>query len=165
MTLHDPALDPPTAAPGPLASDAGGVVYEEWRHARPVLLPKKGDLSLCKNWHGICLLVVCSKLLSYVLVRRLQIIMEEFGMDSKSGFRPDRGTIDGLFTTFVGLHKRKEHGLETWALFIDLVKAFDTVPRESLFAILRRFGLPDHSVSIVIRLHENALINVKIWRG
>ena len=42
-----------------------------------------------------------------------------------------------------------------------LVKAFDTVPREALFAILlRRFGLPDHFVNIVIRLHENALINV-----
>ncbi len=82
-------------------------------------------------------------------------------MDSPTGVRPDRGTIDGLFTTFVGLHKRKEYGLETWALFIDLVKAFDTVPREVLFAILRRFGLLYHFVNIVIRLHENALINVK----
>ncbi len=42
------------------------------------------------------------------------------------------------------------------------MKAFDTVPREALFAILRRFGLPDHFVNIVIRLYENALINVKI---
>ena len=49
LTLHDPALDPPTVAPSPLTSDAGGVVYEEWRHARLVLLPKKGDLSLCKK--------------------------------------------------------------------------------------------------------------------
>ena len=46
LTVHDPALDPPTVAPGPLTSDAGGVVYEEWRHARLILLPKKGDLSL-----------------------------------------------------------------------------------------------------------------------
>jgi hypothetical protein len=36
------------------------------------------------------------------------------------------------------------------------------MPREALFAILRRFGLPDHFVNIVIRFHENALINVKI---
>ncbi len=42
------------------------------------------------------------------------------------------------------------------------MKAFDTVPRVALFAILRRFGLPDHFVNIVIRLHEGALINVKI---
>ncbi len=74
----------------------------------------------------------------YVLVwfgAPAQRVMVEFGMDAKIGFRPDRGTIDGLFTTSVGLHKRKEHGLETWALFIYLAKAFDTVPREALFAI------------------------------
>jgi hypothetical protein len=51
LTLNDPALDSPTAAPGPLASDAGGgVVYEELRHARLVLLPKKGGpFALQKN--------------------------------------------------------------------------------------------------------------------
>ncbi len=43
-----------------------------------------------------------------------------------------------------------------------MVKAFDTVPREALFAMISRFGLPDHFVSIVICLHENALINVKV---
>ena len=48
LTLHDPALDPPTAPPGPLTSDAGGVVYEEWRHARLVLLPKKGTFCFAK---------------------------------------------------------------------------------------------------------------------
>ena len=48
LTLHDPALDSPTAAPGPLASDAGGVVYEERRHARLVLLPKRGTFRFAK---------------------------------------------------------------------------------------------------------------------
>ncbi len=55
--------------------------------------------------------------------------MAEFGVDAQTGFGPDRGTIDGLFTTFVGLHKREEHGIETWALYIDLLKAFGTVSR------------------------------------
>ena len=90
------------------------------------------------------------------------VVMEKFGFDAQVGFRWDRGTIDGLFTTFVGLSKRKEHGLETWALFIDLVKAFDTVPREALFAVLRRFGLPDHFVKVVMRLHFGAKVKVKI---
>ena len=31
-----------------------------------------------------------------------------------------------------------------------------------MFAVLRRFGLPDHFVNIVIRLHENARIKVKV---
>ena len=75
-----------------------------------------------------------------------------------SGFRWDRGTIGGLFTTCLGLSKRKEHGLETWALFIDLVKAFDSVPREALFAVLCRYGMPDHFVKVLNRLHFGAKI-------
>ena len=66
------------------------------------------------------------------------------GMESQVGFRWDRGTIDGLFTTYLGLSKGKEHGLETWALFIGLEKAFDSAPRDAKFAVLRRYGMPDH---------------------
>jgi hypothetical protein len=43
-----------------------------------------------------------------------------------------------------------------------LVKAFDTLSREALFAILRRFGLPDHFINSVIRLHSEAKLNIKI---
>ena len=162
VEVFDSALPLDREAPGMLADDTTGMRYAEWDVARLVLLPKKGDLSLCKNWRGICLLDVTSKIFSSMLVRRMQIVMEEEGMEEQAGFRQLRGTIDGLFATSMGLQKRKEHNLETWALFIDLVKAFDTVPREALFAILRRFGLPDHFVNIVIRLHENAKIKVKV---
>ena len=148
--------------PGPLTDDSKGLRYAEWDVAKLVLLQKKGDLSLCKNWRGICLLDVASKIFSSLLVRRMQIVMEEEGMEEQAGFRQLRGTIYGLYATSVGLQKRKEHNLETWALFIDLVKAFDSVPREALFAVLRRFGLPDHFVNVAIRLHENAKIKVKV---
>jgi hypothetical protein len=88
--------------------------------------------------------------------------MEEEGLDEQSVFRANRGTIDSLFTTSISLQKRKEHNLQTWVLFVDLVKAFDTVPRDALFAVLRRYGLPNHFVNVIIRLHKNAKIKVKI---
>jgi hypothetical protein len=126
------------------------------------LLPKKGDLSLCKNWRAICLLDIASKILSCVLVARMQVVQEKEGLEEQAGFRSKRGTIDGLFSTSLGLQKRKEHNLETWALFIDLVKAFDTVSREALWLILRKFGMPDHFINIVIRLHNGATMRFKV---
>jgi hypothetical protein len=162
VEVFDPALLQGRAEPGPIADDSRGLRYAEWDVAKLVLLPKKGDLSLCKNWRGICLLDVASKIFSSLLVRRMQIVMEEEGMEEQAGFRQLRGTIDGMFAASMGLQKRKEHNLETWALFIDLVKAFDSVSREALFAVLRRFGLPDHFVNVVIRLHEKAKIKVKV---
>ena len=58
----------------------------------------------------------------------------------------------------MAVEMRKAKGLNSYGLFIDLVKAFDSISRESLFKILRHYGLPDHFVNVVIRLHTNATI-------
>ena len=153
----------PKAAPAwDATADKDGVMFEEWQVARLKLLPKKGDLSLCKNWRGICLLDVASKIVSTIINARMSIVQETHGIEPQTGFRGNRGTIDGLFTAYIGLQKRKEHGLATWVLFIDLVKAFDTVIREVAFAVLRKFGFPDHFIHIVIRLHSNASVKFKV---
>ena len=106
---------------------------------------------------------ISSKILSSVLVARMGKLMRKIGMESQVGFRWDRGRIDGLFTTYLGLSKRKEHGLETWALFIDLLKAFDSVPREALFTVLRRYGMPDHFVKVLIRDSLRGKSESKDW--
>jgi hypothetical protein len=40
----------------------------------------------------------------------------------------------------MALLKRKEHGLITWALHVDLVKAFDSVDRALMLDILRCYA-------------------------
>lgn len=138
------------------------MVVDEWLVARCKLLPKKGDLGLCKNWRGICLLDIASKILDSVLVQRLQKVMEEEGMESQTGFRYFRGTIDGAFTVINALRKRQEHNLESYVAFIDLIKAFDSVPRAALWKVLLKFGFPRHFVRVVMRLHTGAVMKFKI---
>ena len=167
LRVFDPRLTPDIAGEIDMAEcysgrDDGGICYPEWLKAKLVLLPKKGDLGLPKNWRGICLLDIASKLLSCVIVKRLKKVMEECGPENQCGFRPFRGTIDGAFNLLMALRKRQEHGLETYVAFIDLVKAFDSVPRECLFAVLRRYGLPDHFINVVIRLHADAVVSYKL---
>ena len=53
------------------------------------------------------------------------------------------------------LKKRREHGLESWVLFVDLVKAFDSVPREILFTVLEKFGVPPHLVHVIKRMNTD----------
>ena len=38
--------------------------------------------------------------------------------------------MDAIFMMEMALRKRREHGLESWVLFLDLVKSIDRVPRE-----------------------------------
>ena len=91
-----------------------------------------------------------------MIVARLSQLFEEVGPQEQNGFRHHRGTIDGLFEVIMALNKRQEHNEPSYVLFIDLVKAFDTVNHEALFTILRRYGVPDHFVNLVIRLHDKA---------
>ena len=55
----------------------------------------------------------------------------------------------------MALKKRREHGKESWVFFLDLVKAFDRVPRELLWTVLERFGVPSKIISLLTALHNN----------
>jgi hypothetical protein len=154
LNLHGPT--------DPAAVDVDGAEYAAWLVARVKLLPKKGDLSAPKNWRSICLVEVGSKIVSSIMSARVQVVQEAEGLEAQSGFRWRRGTTDGLFALNQALRKRKEHGLETYVLFLDLIKAFDTVPRDCLWAILRKFGIPDHLINLLMRLHTEAVMKFKV---
>ena len=69
-----------------------------------------------------------------MLVQRMQSVLKEHGLEMQTGFTPDRGTIDGMFTVLMALAKRKEHNLDTFCLFIDLHKAKCHQLRSSKFS-------------------------------
>jgi hypothetical protein len=48
---------------------------------------------------------------------------------------------------------------------VDLVKAFNTVPREAHFALLRRFGLADDLIKVVMLLHLGPWVKVGLGGG
>ena len=70
--------------------------------------------------------------------------------------------MDAIFTIKTFLSKRREHGKETWILFLDQVKAFDSVPRAILWKVLLRLGTPPKIVSLVKALHERVVVNFQV---
>ncbi len=69
-----------------------------------------------------------------------------------------RGCVDSIFTLKQLITKRAEHFFETWLFLIDLVKAFDRVPRELLWDVMLKQGVPSKLVSLLKALY----ITVKI---
>ena len=67
-----------------------------------------------------------------------------------------------MFTVKLALKKRREHGLESWVLFIDLIKAFDRVPRELLWEILLKFGVPPKLVRLLKSLHAHVEVKFTV---
>ena len=51
-------------------------ISEEWK-GLIIKLPKKGDLSYCKNWCGIILLNMASKVFCRVILERIKIVLDE----------------------------------------------------------------------------------------
>jgi hypothetical protein len=59
------------------------------------------------------LLGIASKILSLIMVDQMQQVQKKFGLEMHNGFRSGCCTVDGLFSSVLGLQKRKEHGLAT----------------------------------------------------
>ena len=115
------------------------MLQDEWNIGHLIILSKKGDLSLPKNYRGIVLLEIAYKIIAIILHSRLQRIEESLDHEPQCGFRPDRGCMDAILTIKTTITKCSKNGLESWELFLVLVKAFDHVPRELLWMILTNF--------------------------
>jgi len=139
-----------------------GRMPEEWSINLLKLLPKKGDLHDINNWRGIMLMEPALKIFSSILGARLQLVLGKEGLESQCGFSPNRGCMDAIFAVKLALQKRHEHNLGTWAVFIDLIKAFDSVPRDGLYAVLEKFGVPPKFCSIIVALHEDLVVKATV---
>jgi hypothetical protein len=139
-----------------------GEVPDEWNHCLLKILPKKGDLSQPGNYRGIMLLEVPYKIIATILQRRLVKVHHALNNKPQCGFLPLVGCPDANFVVRQCLKKRREHGLETWVLFLDLVKAFDTVPRELMWKVLLKLGVPPHLVMLLRALHASVKVHFEV---
>jgi hypothetical protein len=145
----------------------------EWETGLLKILPKKGNKSLPGNYRGIMMLEVAYKIVANILHARLTKVCESVDHvdhEPQCGFRGGRGCGDAIFTLKQLIRKRREHGLETWVLFIDLVKAFDRVPRAVLldpddgllWLVLLKYGVPPKLVSLLREMHRKVLVQFDV---
>ena len=138
-----------------------GSVPQAWKDANLVPIPKKGDLSLCGNWRGIALLDVAGKVLGRLVQNRLQQIAEKELPDSQCGFRRGRSCTDQIFSLLQITEKLYEHPTPGFVLFIDLRKAYDSVPWEALWRGLQCLGVPPKLAEIVAAFHTGMMARVR----
>ena len=122
---------------------------ERWSTGVIFPLHKHGSRLDPGNYRPITLLSVMGKLFGIIIDRRLTSFSERVGMvsDEQGGFRPHRGTPDQVFLWREVLSSRKERKLPTFATFVDVRKAYDTVWREQAY----------------VRIHEGG-VKGKLWR-
>ena len=72
-------------------------VPQEWVDAILIPIPKKGNLHICDNWHGISLLDVMGKVVARMIQNRLQVLAERKLSESQCGLRRGCGCADMIF--------------------------------------------------------------------
>ena len=137
-------------------------VPQDWSDALLIPIPKKGTLSKCDNWRGIALLDVVGKVAARIVQERLQIVAEEELPESQCGFRKGRGCSDMVFTVRQLVEKSWEHRTKSFLVFIDLKKAYDSVPREALWMALGKLGIPDTLIKLIKSFHCNMQAQIRL---
>uniref|UniRef100_A0A669D6D2 Reverse transcriptase domain-containing protein n=1 Tax=Oreochromis niloticus TaxID=8128 RepID=A0A669D6D2_ORENI len=143
----------------------GGILPASCRRAVISLIPKKGDLTLLKNWRPVALLCADYKILSKVLSNRLKMVIELLIGVDQSYCIPDRSMIDNLFLMRDVFDICKVYNAKVGIVSIDQEKAFDRVDHDFLFSTLKTFGVGRGFLTWVKLLYSDACCVVKVGGG
>ncbi|KAE8742982.1 hypothetical protein FOCC_FOCC011412 [Frankliniella occidentalis] len=102
------------------------------------------------------------KLLSVVLLRRLERYAEEALSDCQAGFRRNRSTTDHIFAVRTSLAKRREFRCDTHLIFVDFAKAYDSVIRSELWKRLEEMNIPMKLITMMKALFRTTRNRVKV---
>ena len=97
-----------------------------------------------------------------ILQERLQLLAEDELPESQCGFRKGRGCSDMTFTLRQLVEKSVEHQTKQFIVFVDLQKAYDSVPRAVLWRALEKLGVPDSMIRLVHSFHEGMKAQISI---
>ena len=74
--------------------------------------------------------------------------------DQQAGFRKDRSCVDQIATLRIIIEQSCEWNSPLFVNFVDFEKAFDSVDRDTLWKLLRHYGVPVKIVNIIPSSYE-----------
>ena len=124
-------------------SMAEGEFPDAMKLANVVPLHKSKSRDLVTNYRPISLLLTMSKILEKLIYKRTYRFLEINHQIYKSqyGFRSKHSCEQAVSELLGEIIKNDEKGNDTVTLFLDLLKAFDTLDHELLLSKLERYGV------------------------
>lgn len=128
---------------------------QDWKDANITAIFKKGSRKDCGNYRGISLLSIAGKIMARIILNRINDkISPNILPETQCGFRAGRSTMDMVFSLRQIQEKCTEQNMPMYAVFIDFTKAFDTVSREGLWCVLKKYGVTDKVINLIKALHN-----------
>ena len=126
-----------------------GQVPSCWKQSRVTRILKTGDPACVSNYRPISLLSLVGKSQERIVFDALLSHVLEVGAlsDSQFGFRPGSSTQEALLTLTRQWHLTLDEGGSELCVFLDLVKAFDSIPHHLIITALHELGVRDPLLS------------------
>ncbi|KAH9250260.1 hypothetical protein BASA81_011941 [Batrachochytrium salamandrivorans] len=138
---------------------ASATIPRAWLCASIVSIDKKdGDPLNPGDKRGIALINVGLKLVCKVLQMRIERFVETNNLLSyeQAGFRKREECVGQVVSLVDIIQRRQNAGLNTHVLFIDIQKAFDTVPVGALLWKLQNMGFPRRTLAFLKALYTSS---------
>ena len=129
-------------------------VPSSWKKGMIIKIPKKGDIRECKNWRGVTVLPVISKIFGRILINRIKNGVDKVLRKEQAGFREKRSTTEQIFVLRNILEQANEWRAPIYIHFVDFEKAFDSVHREGLWNIMGAYGIPRKLITMVKAMYD-----------
>jgi hypothetical protein len=121
-----------------------GLLPSAWKTVKCVALHKGGDTAAASNYRLIALSSSLMRLFETTVLARLQPLASSgFLFPLQFGFRSEHSTADALLYVHSRIAIPLSKSLHTFAAFLDLVKAFDTVDPDLLLNKLMKLTAND----------------------
>ena len=135
------------------------------RHA-PFLNHLARVCALAANYRGITLMSCTAKLYDRILLNRLRGPLESILHKHQHGFRSGCGTAEPVLALRRAIEELSQHrnrGLVV--VFVDFLKAFDSVSRDALFQLLPLYGIPAELIAAIRCLYDGSTSFVSTLDG
>ncbi|VVC27148.1 Endonuclease/exonuclease/phosphatase,Reverse transcriptase domain [Cinara cedri] len=137
-------------------------IPQDWNESLICPIFKKGNRKKVENYRGITLLNTGYKVLSLIILKRLQIYTDEIVGNYQSGFRKNKSTTDHIFVIRQIMEKSYEFAKDLHMVFVDYKQAYDSIIREKLWKVLKDFGLPTKLINMIKLCNPNTSSRVKV---
>ena len=131
---------------------------KEWNKGVVFPLLKGGNPADLNNLRPITLLPFFWKLVARILAYRMAIIMEgsNFFGEIQGGFRTGHVTTDLCMAMQTVIEESEETKNPLWVSFLDISKAYDSVPQEAVWERLKGLNAPVELTDLLQGMYSNA---------
>jgi hypothetical protein len=125
---------------------------------------KKGKNDEYENYRGITVLNIFSRLYGKIIKYFLEQEFSQIETEEQAGFRGGRSTIDHVFSLKQLMEKKMSVDQTLHLLFVDLEKAYDSVPLKKLWKALEHYNISKSIIRAIKRLYEISSSKIKIGK-